>query len=34
LDDKTKIEIPLEGDALKLDGATLPEGFALVAAKP
>jgi len=34
LDDKTKIEIPLEGDALKLDGASLPEGFALVAAKP
>jgi hypothetical protein len=34
LDDKTKIEIPLEGDALKLDGASLPEGFALVAVKP
>ena len=34
LDEKTKIEIPLEGDALKLDGAKLPEGFALVAVKP
>jgi hypothetical protein len=34
LDDKTKIEIPLEGDALKLDGASLPEGFALVGVKP
>jgi hypothetical protein len=33
LDEKTKIEIPLDGDALKLDAATLPEGFALVAVK-
>jgi hypothetical protein len=30
LDENTRIEIPLEGDALKLDGATLPKGFALV----
>jgi hypothetical protein len=34
LDEKTRIEIPLEGDALKLDAARLPEGFALVAVKP
>jgi hypothetical protein len=34
LDEKTRIEIPLEGDALKLDAAKLPEGFALVAVKP
>ncbi len=34
LDDKTRIEIPLEGDALKLDAATLPQGYALVAVKP
>ena len=34
LDEKTRIEIPLEGDALKLDGAKLPDGFALVAVKP
>ena len=34
LDEKTKIEIPLEGDALKLDAAKLPQGFALVAVKP
>ena len=34
LDEKTKIEIPLEGDALKLDAAKLPEGYALVAVKP
>jgi hypothetical protein len=34
LDDKTKIEIPLEGDMLKLDAAKLPEGYALVAVKP
>ena len=34
LDDTTKIEIPLEGDALKLDSAKLPQGFALVAVKP
>ena len=34
LDEKTRIEIPLEGDALKLDGASLPDGFALVAVKP
>jgi hypothetical protein len=33
LDEKTKIEIPLDGDALKLDAATLPEGFAGVAVK-
>jgi len=34
LDEKTKIEIPLEGDTLKVDGASLPDGFALVAVKP
>ncbi len=34
LDDTTKIEIPLEGDMLKLDAAKLPEGYALVAVKP
>jgi hypothetical protein len=34
LDEKTRIEIPLEGDKLKLDGAKLPEGFALVEVKP
>jgi hypothetical protein len=34
LDEKTKIEIPLEGDALKLDAARLPQGYALVAVKP
>jgi hypothetical protein len=34
LDDKTKIEIPLEGDQLKVDAASLPEGFALKAVKP
>jgi len=34
LDEKTRIEIPLEGDALKLDAAKLPDGFALVAVKP
>jgi hypothetical protein len=34
LDEKTRIEIPLEGDQLKLDAATLPDGFALVAVKP
>ncbi len=34
LDDTTRIEIPLEGDMLKLDAATLPEGYALVAVKP
>jgi hypothetical protein len=33
LDETMKIEIPLEGDALKVEGATLPEGFALVAGK-
>jgi hypothetical protein len=30
LDDKTRIEIPLVDDRLKLDGAKLPRGFALV----
>lgn len=34
LDEKTRIEIPLENDKLKLDGARLPEGFALVAVQP
>jgi hypothetical protein len=34
LDEKTKIEIPLEGDQLKPDAASLPDGFALVAVKP
>jgi len=34
LDEKTKIEIPLENDKLKLDGAKLPNGFALVEVKP
>ena len=34
LDDKTKIEIPLENDQLKVDGAKLPDGFALVQVKP
>lgn len=34
LDENTRIEIPLEGDALKLDAAKLPQGFALVAVKP
>ena len=34
LDEKTKIEIPLENDRLKLDGAKLPSGFALVEVKP
>ena len=33
LDEKTRIEIPLQGDALKLDGAKLPRGFALVPVK-
>lgn len=32
LDEKTKIEIPLVDDRLKLDGAKLPKGFALIAA--
>ena len=34
LDDATKIEIPVEGDALKLDAARLPDGFALKAVQP
>jgi hypothetical protein len=34
LDEKTKIEIPLEADALKVDAARLPDGFALVPVKP
>ena len=33
LDETTRIEIPLEGDALKVDAAKLPEGFALVPVK-
>lgn len=34
LDDKTGIEIPLENDRLKVDGAKLPQGFALVEVQP
>jgi len=34
LDEKTRIEIPLENDKLKLDGAKLPQGFALVPVNP
>lgn len=34
LDAKTRIEIPLVGDRLKLDGAKLPKGFALVEIQP
>jgi hypothetical protein len=34
LDEKTRIEIPLEGDKLKLEGAKLPNGFALVPVNP
>jgi hypothetical protein len=34
LDAKTRIEIPLVADKLKLDGAKLPKGFALVEVQP